>query len=183
MICIPGTAIGQILFTSGSPRERIIRLIRPILHNYQTPSKYRDRTTVVDLIDGAREVVRTNQFGLEAVPWNGYSLSRFPRRAEGWRRHLATIVPFRSLHLPEGGEGTLVWTFKSKDFCSDPHTGIESRTFLLIWLGGIGRSRHWHFEGSIDCLKMSGEWWEFLWLWMEFRSRVIRCLFIRCFKT
>jgi len=68
MICIPGTAIGQILFTSGSPRERIIRLIRPILHNYQTPSKYRDRTTVVDLIDGAREVVRTNQFGLEAVP-------------------------------------------------------------------------------------------------------------------
>ena len=68
MICIPGAAIGQILFTTGSPRERIIQLIRPILHNYQTPSKYRDRTTVVDLIDGAREVVRTNQFGLEAVP-------------------------------------------------------------------------------------------------------------------
>ena len=43
-------------------------LMRPILHNYQTPSKYRDRTTIVDVIDGAREVVRTNEFGLESMP-------------------------------------------------------------------------------------------------------------------
>ena len=69
MICIPLTAIGQLLFgASGSPRERMKTLMRPILHNYQTPSKYRDRTTIVDVIDGAREVVRTNEFGLESMP-------------------------------------------------------------------------------------------------------------------
>jgi len=69
MICVPLTAIGQLLFcSSGSPRERIKRLIRPILHNYQTPSKYRDRTTIVDLIDGASEVVRTDEFGHDANP-------------------------------------------------------------------------------------------------------------------
>lgn len=69
MICVPLTAIGQLIFcASGSARERIKQLIRPILHNYQTPSKYRDRTTVVDLIDGACEVVRTNEFGLDANP-------------------------------------------------------------------------------------------------------------------
>lgn len=69
MVCVPLTAIGQLIFcASGSPRERIKTLIRPILHNYQTPSKYRDRTTIVDLIDGASEVVRTDEFGLTANP-------------------------------------------------------------------------------------------------------------------
>jgi len=66
MICIPLTSIVKIIATPGTPMDRIKSLLRPILHNYQTPSKYRDRTTIVDVID-ACEVVRTSEFGLQGM--------------------------------------------------------------------------------------------------------------------
>jgi hypothetical protein len=56
MICIPATAIVKVLLTAGTPMERVKSLIRPILHNYQTPSKYRDRTTIIQLSDACEPV-------------------------------------------------------------------------------------------------------------------------------
>jgi len=67
MICIPATAIIKILIARGSLLDRIKGLIRPILHNYQTPSKYRDRTTIVDMLV-VSDAARTNDFGLSGLP-------------------------------------------------------------------------------------------------------------------